>query len=104
MQLPFYMLHMVPLSRSHLSSMDIPFVSCIASMQPRLFYQITLYICLSQSTMSIAWSVCHVPTYLNDNTSCIFSNLNLLDFPKSPRSLKVSMLLLSVCSLVNLRP
>ena len=79
-----YMLYMVPLSCSHLPYMDVPFVSCIASMQPHLFYrtaQLTLYTCLSQSTTDTAWSVHHVPTYLNDDTPCIFSNLNLLDLP-----------------------
>ena len=84
MQLPFYMLCMVPLFRSHLPSMDVPFVSCIASTQPHLFYrtaQLTLYICLSQSTMNTAWSVCHMSTYLNDDPSCILSNLNLFDLP-----------------------
>ena len=84
MQLPFYTLCMVPLFHSHLPSTDIPFVSCVASMQPHLFYctaQLTLYICLSQSTTNTAWSVHRVPTYLNNDPSCILSNLNLLDLP-----------------------
>ena len=41
----------------------------------------SLYIHLSSSTMNTAWSVRRVLTYLNDDTSCILVNLNLLDSP-----------------------
>ena len=39
------------------------------------------YIRLSLSTMNTAWPVRHILTYLNDNTSCILFNFNLLDSP-----------------------
>ena len=63
--------------------------------------ELSFYIHLSLGTMNTAWSVRHVLTYLNDDTSCISFNFNLLDSPLSFGSLRVSMLLLSVCSLVT---
>ena len=97
---------MVPLSRFYLPFMNVSLLTCVASTQPHSIYhtaQLSLYIHLGFSATNTAWSVRRVPTYLNDDTSCILLNLNLLDFPLSLGSLRVSMLLLSVCSFVNLR-
>ena len=107
MKLLLYTLCMVPLSRFYLPFTDILLLTHIASMQPYSIYctaQLSLYICLGFSAMNTAWSVCCVPTYLNDDTSCILFNLNLLESPLSLGSLRVSTLLLSACSLVNLHP
>ena len=84
MQLSFYMLHMVPLSHSHLLFMDaflfhvLPQCSLAPSItQPKP----SLYICLSPSATNTAWSMRHVFTYLIDDTPCILANFNLLDLP-----------------------
>ena len=45
--------------------------------------KLSLYICLYLSATNTAWSVRHVPTYLNDDMPCISLNFNLLDSPWS---------------------
>ena len=84
------MLCMVPLSCFHLPFTDVLLLTRVASMQPHSIYhtaQLSLYIHLGFSAMNTAWSVCRVPTYLNDDISCILFNFNLLDFPLSLGSL-----------------
>ena len=101
------MLCMVPLFHSYLPFTNVLLPTCIASTQPHSIYctaQSPLYIQLSSSITNTAWSVRCILTYLNDDTSCILLNLNLLDFPLSLGSLRVSTLLLSACSFVNLCP
>ena len=96
---------MVPLSHFYLPLMDILLLTCVASMQPHPIYRTALlspYTHLGSSAMNTAWSVHCILIYLNDNISCTFLNLNLLDSPLSLGSLRVSTLLLSACSLVNL--
>ena len=44
----------------------------------------SLYIHLGSCTTNTAWSVHYLPPYLNDNTTCILLNLNLLDSPLKP--------------------
>ena len=41
----------------------------------------SLYIHLSSCATNTAWSVCYIVTYLNDDTTCISFNLNLLESP-----------------------
>ena len=46
--------------------------------------------------------MCYIVTYLNDDTTCILLNLNLLDSPLQPGLLQVIALLLSRHSFVPL--
>ena len=88
--LHIYTLCMVPLSCFYLPLMDVLLLTCIASTQPHSIYHTALlspYIHLGSSTMNTAWSMNHILIYLNDDVSCTFLNLNLLESPSSPGSL-----------------
>ena len=75
---------MVPLFCFYLPFTDVLLFTCVASTQPHPIYrtaQPSLYIHLGSCAMNTAWSVRCMITYLNDNTSYIPLNLNLLESP-----------------------
>ena len=71
-------------------SMERVFGVTVHALPQRSFFQSitlpkpSLYIHLGSCAMNTAWSVCYIVTYLNDDTACIFLNLNLLDSPLQP--------------------